>query len=143
MWSPRQGCAEWLMQEVYRRDFAISGGNNLMKLGVIQGIEIYDKSGTLLIIRENDMDIWFVQEHVRNIKLGKLKERDFKIANVLQQHGYNVSNPTQFDADLKNLSVVEKFYCEVCRHWTHHIVALFHSSSFLQLSSSYRLKETI
>ena len=66
-----------------------------MELGTIQGIEINDE-GQLKIV-------WFVQERIRNVAFKKLKQRNFKISDVLTKEGYQIKDPNQFDLDLKHL----------------------------------------
>ena len=66
-----------------------------MRLGAIQGIEINDE-GKL-------ETIWFVQEGIRNVAFKKLKQRNFKISDVLTKEGYQIKDPNQFDLDLKHL----------------------------------------
>ena len=66
-----------------------------MKLGEIQGIEIFD---------EGRLDtIWLVQERVGNINSEEIKRRNFKVSAILTKNGYQIHDPEQFDVDFKEL----------------------------------------
>ena len=53
-----------------------------MKLGKIQGVEIYDE-GQL-------KTIWIIQERVGSVSLRKLKRRNFEIADPLVEEGFKI-----------------------------------------------------
>ena len=71
-----------------------------MKLGVVQGVEIYDDHSDSW---DFGATIWFVQEHVRNAEKRKLKEMNCKVASYLAQAGFNIKNPSLFDSELARL----------------------------------------
>ena len=64
-----------------------------MRLGEIQGVEIY----------EEDLSVWFVKERVGYVFFLELERRNFEIADFLIEEGYKIDNPKEFDLELKSL----------------------------------------
>jgi len=64
-----------------------------MRLGEIQGVEIY----------EEDLSIWFVKERVGHVIYLELEKRNFEIADFLIEEGYKIENSKGFDLELKSL----------------------------------------
>jgi len=68
-----------------------------MELGVIQGVKIF--------IENSDAEnrLWFYQKIVRNIEFTKIKKRlrnkNFRMSEVLLKAGYEIPNREQFDQE--------------------------------------------
>jgi len=73
-----------------------------MELGIVQNIRINNEWQDL-------ETIWFAQGSgpIRNVLYKPLRDRDFKISDVLIKAGFKIPDPEKFDADLKNLFVNE------------------------------------
>ena len=72
-----------------------------MRLGKIQDIEINAEGYRT----ENINTIWFVQAPTitRNIQLRAIRERKFKISDILTKEGFQINNKERFDLELRTL----------------------------------------
>lgn len=68
-----------------------------MKLGVIQGVEIYSAP----FGEKQGVEIWFYNERVGHTSLSKLRRRGFKIAEILIKEGHQISDAEGFNEELK------------------------------------------
>ena len=72
-----------------------------MRLGKIQDIEINAEGYRT----ENINTIWFVQAPTitRNIQLRAIRERKFKISDILTKEGFQINDKEQFGLELRIL----------------------------------------
>jgi len=72
----------------------------MMNLGVIQGVRINSEGGKEKILST----VWFVDQNcTRNIKLIQLREKNFEVGNFLVKEGYQISDPKEFNHQLREL----------------------------------------
>jgi len=72
-----------------------------LRLGEIQGIEITAEGYSA----EKIETIWFIQAPAitRNIQLRALRDREFKISEILVRAGFKILDKEQFDSKLRVL----------------------------------------
>jgi len=72
-----------------------------LRLGKIQDIEINAEGYRT----ENINTIWFVQAPTitRNIQLRAIRERKFKISDILTKEGFQINDKERFDLELRTL----------------------------------------
>jgi len=72
-----------------------------LRLGKIQDIEINAEGYRT----ENINTIWFVQAPTitRNIQLRAIRERKFKISDILTKDGFQINDKERFDLELRTL----------------------------------------